>query len=69
MTRISLSLGLGLLLFAAGSADARNASGKLQRLAAKDAAKSVLVQEASKFRAEADSQPVPQTQDHCLSRY
>jgi hypothetical protein len=69
MTRIALSLGLGLLLFAAGAADAGTTSGKLKRLAAKDPANNVLSQRDTKLRAEVTPQPGPTTQDHCVSRY
>ena len=70
MTRIALGLGLGLgLLIFAGTADAETAGAKVKRLAAKDPAKTVLVQKDSKLRADASSQPGPLTQDHCLSRY
>jgi len=69
MIRIALSLGLGLVLFAAATADAGTTSAKLKRLAANDPPKNVLVERDSKLMADATSQVAPQSQDHCYSRY
>jgi hypothetical protein len=67
MTRTALSLGLGLLLFAATAAQAETA--KVKKFTAKDPTKAVPVQRDTQFRADATTPIASLTTDHCFNRY
>jgi hypothetical protein len=67
MTRTALSLGLGLLLFAATAATAETA--KVKKITAKDPTKTVLVQRDTQLRADATAPIASPATDHCFHRY